>query len=103
MRTLRVTAAQALQNPKEQLIVNPEKSEFEQIVSDNSREYYLFLDDFSPITKFWLYEDKTGWQDYIQALGFKKEREFKNEIAGGQMESYLVYKKPKGPPAGNGN
>jgi len=100
MRTIRLTAENSLKNPKEQMVVNPSKREFETIV-ENPGEHYLILENATPegktlvpISETWLYALEKDWQEYLKSKGFEKVREFhpKNSYF---VETYLVYKKVK--------
>jgi len=94
MRASRLTAEQALERPREQMVVNPNKEEFEKIIANPNNGYYLLIDNISPSKGFWLYSKTEDWKQYLKGLGFEKQDEFNREVRALEMpDSYSIYKK----------
>jgi len=96
LRGIMVAAEASLKNPRKQMIVNPEKEEFEEIISNKSADHYLIVDSKSYIKTVWLYTQDIWWEDYLQEQGFERKAEFmKQEHGMGLTEDYYAYKKAK--------
>ncbi len=96
MRGMMVAAEASLPNPRKQMIVNPGKEEFEEIISDKSADHYLIVDSKSYVKNVWLYTQDIWWEDYLQGHGFERKAEFmKQEHGMGLTEDYYAYKKAK--------
>jgi len=93
MREIRLVAEKALQNPRHQMVVNPSRVEFEELVSGSGTVNYLVVENASQNRGLWLYSQDENWLPYIEGLGFEKEAEFRRE-GFGLLETFSVYKKP---------
>jgi len=90
MRGIRMAGEKALPEPRKQMVVNPKKRSFEEIIKDNSRAYYLVVDDKSQDKEFWLFSQDLDWENYLKELGFKKIREFPQKGVF-FTETYYIY------------
>jgi len=90
MRSKRLSAEKTLENPREQMIVNPAREEFEEMSKNNKKRLFLVINESG--RGLWFYTDLNR-EKYVEEKGFEKETEIK-PLDPIYIETYTIYKKP---------
>jgi len=93
VRGIRLPAEIGLKNARQQMVVNPSREEFEEIVKEKEGEYFVVWDNLSYKRKIWdvswLHDMDMNGSEYLASQGFEKVA----EMPSGFGENYLFYKK----------
>ncbi|MBN2066957.1 MAG: glycosyltransferase family 39 protein [Candidatus Diapherotrites archaeon] len=99
-RWARFTVEQSIPNAEEQMVIAPKKEEFEGMIGECDRGYFLLLDYRTFKTHMdepwedWLF-DLNNWQGYLQEQGFGKVKEIRRD-SNASFVLHTVYSKECG-------